>query len=94
MDKQEAIKRMRKYKVKKTDKKAPKYLNTENVRKIIDDDLSYEDKIGELMELVVFQEQEDKGMIFLPSSPEDRELAEAIISDAELMETWKKITNQ
>lgn len=90
MDKQEAIERMKKYEVEK--KVNP--LSVENVREILQSDLPDNEKLEAISDLCLYQEQKNSGLVLLPSSPEDKELAEAISADKELLAIWKEITKQ
>ena len=90
MDKQEAIERMKKYAVEK--KVNP--LSVESVREILQSDLPDNEKLDAISDMCFYQEQKNNGLVQLPSSPEDKELAEAISADKELLAIWKEITKQ
>ena len=90
MEKNVAIERMKKYAVEK--KVNP--LSVENVRGILQSDLPDKEKLDSINDLCFSQEQKNNGFIQLPSSPEDKDLADAIMADKELFKIWKEITNQ
>lgn len=90
MDKQEAIERMKKYEV----EKKVNLLSVESVREILQSDLQDNEKLDAISDLCLFEEQKKSGFVQLPSSPEDKDLAEAITKDKELFNIWKEITNQ